>query len=114
MNRFTPDYLKFARAVLAWLRDKWLVSSDEYDALMRDVRHHERLRDVCAAKATFVSFRLAQQVAQGRRITRDGHLRRVPYHCKDCGLYHIGGAPPHARAMKNRGFSDDGVVDGGI
>jgi hypothetical protein len=49
----------------------------------------------CEGKEAFTSGALAHRVAQRRlRARRDRHNRRlVPYHCRVCGLVHLGGGP---------------------
>lgn len=60
----------------------------------RSTSYHRYHRRACEGKPAFPSLRLAQDVAHRRRHGRNKDPERktsIPYKCKACGLWHIGG-----------------------
>lgn len=89
VSKFTEEYVGFARRALEYFLREGYLRVHEFNCLLKDVLHHERRITICDRKATFVSFATAKRIVKSRREARDGHKRTFPYHCRDCGLYHI-------------------------
>jgi hypothetical protein len=101
-------HLAFARAFLEWAHRWRLVTHQEFNRLMGNVRIKEGRVFGCHGKESFLTFKMAHKVA--KRHARHG-TPRTAYHCHACEMFHVGTRAP--KLLDRRRMDTEGMVSDG-